>query len=129
MVNKNNKKNNKKNESNNKSDDKSKQENKKLSDISIDEKLVFDDRISSHMIELYKKSCIEFKNATIHDPIYILDNLDKCKLFYINYNQKLLNSINIDINIDDINKNDLNKLLNNSYSEYMNHMLNMNIYE
>jgi hypothetical protein len=102
-----------------------KKNNKKINDISINEKLLFDDRITSQMIQLYNKSCSDFKNVIIYDPIYILDHIDECKLFYINYNKNLLNNINID-NIDIVN---FNKLINSSYSEYMNLMLNINIYK
>ena len=97
----------------------------KNKEIPLNEKLLFDDRISSKMIELYNNACLNFKKELVDDPIYILDNIEKCKLNYINYNNQLLKSLQD----NKINYDEFKEIINSSYSEYMNLILNINIYK
>ena len=94
--------------------------------IPIEEQLLLDDRISSKMIELYNLACKDFNNNLINNPIYILDNYNQCKLFYIKYINNIMIMCNNDITLDE---NKINNLLNNNYTTYMSYILNINKYD
>ena len=93
-----------------------KKKTNKEPDISM---LLFEDeRITGKQIELYNKAKEEFTNVQIENPIYIIEN----KLQVLN---KYNNFIKLTFETPEITPEQIKKSLSNSYTKYMEHMLDL----
>jgi len=92
---------------------------KKEEDITI--RLLNDSRITSKHIELFNLAKNNYSNGNIDDPIFILDNLDNSLKKYNNYMNIILNKIKT----ENIDRDDSLQLINNSYTIYIRHILDI----
>jgi hypothetical protein len=70
-----------------------KEYNKMMREAKLEmQKLQKDDRVKPRMIELYKKTCNEFKNVTIPTPIEMLNNPEDARIKLREYYTMLINS-------------------------------------
>jgi len=92
---------------------------KKEEDITI--RLLNDSRITSKHIELFNLAKYNYSNGNIDDPIFILDNLDNSLKKYNNYMNIILNKIKT----ENIDRDDSLQLINNSYTIYIRHILDI----
>jgi len=70
-----------------------KEYNKMMREAKLEmQKIQNDDRVTPRMIELYKKTCNEYKQVTIPTPIEMLNNVEEARLKLREYYSTLINS-------------------------------------
>lgn len=92
---------------------------KKMKDEYSD--LLKDNRLTSHMFELYKNALLKFPNNNVPKPNEILDNPDKYKKDYGKYVLEIINKSQE----KKIGLSAIKILFDNEYTDYLTHMLNI----
>jgi len=99
-----------------------KKQAKEMEDQIMDQ-LLENNRVTPEQIRLYTKAKHALKDVNVENPMYVLDNVDLMKLRYEFYNESILDVIRK--NDDSLTEESAQKLLNNEYTIYLKHMLNI----
>jgi hypothetical protein len=83
--------------------------------------LLKDNRLTPHMLELYRNALFKYPNNNIPKPNEILDDPDKYKKEYGKYVLEIINKAQE----KQLGVSAIKLLFNNEYTEYLSHILNI----